>query len=117
MTTKKKEIRNQRLFKLMHDRFEGSQSRLAEHLGIVPNLVSRYLSGKGIGEDMKVKIETACGLNNDWLDGVDSENFLGIDESSLTEVQIKAIKKIAAMSPDEAEAMMAILKIIKKNGE
>lgn len=53
----------------MNERFGGSQVALAEQVGIVPNLISRYLSGnKGIGEVMRDKIEAGCALPRGWLD-------------------------------------------------
>lgn len=53
----------------MRERFDGKQASLAAHVGIVANLISRYLNGtKGIGEEMRDKIEDACALPRGWLD-------------------------------------------------
>lgn len=69
MNDNRKEIRRARLKLLMDERFEGKQAALASCIGVIPNLVSRYIRGtKGIGEDMRDKIEDACGLPRGWLD-------------------------------------------------
>lgn len=69
MKDARREIRRLQLLRLLNDRFGGRQVDLANFVGILPNLVSRYVRGaKGIGEDMRDKIESACELPTGWLD-------------------------------------------------
>lgn len=71
MLDTRKETRRQRLAQLLRDRFDGKQASLAAQVGIVANLISRYLNGtKGIGEEMRDKIEDACALPRGWLDTI-----------------------------------------------
>lgn len=75
MTTKKKPHRNKRFAKLLEERFNGRQKDMADALGIVENLISRYAyGGKGIGETMKEKIHEKLGLPPTWLDDDEDQN-------------------------------------------
>ena len=59
MLDERKENRRLRLIQLMAERFAGKQALLSDHVGVSPNLVSRYVRGvKGIGEDMRDKERT-----------------------------------------------------------
>ena len=59
MLYERKENRRLRLIQLMAERFAGKQALLSDHVGVSPNLVSRYVRGvKGIGEDMRDKERT-----------------------------------------------------------
>lgn len=54
----RKEHRRRRFADLLADKFDNNQARFEASTGIAASLASRYLSGaKGIGEDMKAKIE------------------------------------------------------------
>lgn len=65
----KKEVRRIRIQQLIDWKCDGTQADFANRVGVPANLVSRYLSGaKGIGEDMKDKIEAAFDLPPHWLD-------------------------------------------------
>ncbi len=65
----KKEQRRAALQTLIDWKCGGKQANFADRVGVAANLVSRYLSGaKGIGEEMKEKIEMAFNLPSHWLD-------------------------------------------------
>lgn len=67
MTLNRREQRRVSLLKLLRD--FGTQAKFADHVGIAATLVSRYIKGtKGIGEDMRDKIEDAFHLPRGWLD-------------------------------------------------
>lgn len=69
MKNPKKENRRLRFVLLLETVFRNRQVDLADRIGITANLVSRYVKGvKGIGEDMRDRIEQACGLEPGWLD-------------------------------------------------
>lgn len=75
----KHQIRRERLGQLIKEQFSGKQVLFAEHVGIPANLISRYLQGvKGIGEDMRIKIEESCKRPRGWLDG--EKNILSAPE-------------------------------------
>lgn len=64
----RKARRQQRLADLVRDHFHGNQTAFAEKADIAATLVSRYLKGsKGIGEDMRNKIEKNTGFVG-WFD-------------------------------------------------
>lgn len=66
----RRERRRRRFIDLINEQFEGNQARFENTTGIAASLASRYISGsKGIGEDMKERIETILGLAG-WFDGV-----------------------------------------------
>lgn len=76
MLDERKENRRLRLIQILNEQFQGKQALLAEHTGISPNLISRYVRGaKGIGEDMRDKIEDCCGKPRGWMD--ESETAMG----------------------------------------
>lgn len=73
MKPDRRETRRLRMLALISERFQGRQVDFANHVGVVPNLVSRYARGtKGIGEDMRDKIEHSCALPKGWLDEAES---------------------------------------------
>ncbi|MCQ9378828.1 S24 family peptidase [Methyloversatilis sp. XJ19-49] len=68
----RKEHRRQRFIALIDEKFGGNQARFESKTGVAASLASRYISGsKGIGEDMKAKIEEQAGVPG-WFD--DSES-------------------------------------------
>ncbi|NWK79766.1 hypothetical protein [Aquitalea sp. LB_tupeE] len=76
---KRQEVRQTRLVQLIKEQFNDRQVLLAERIGVAPALISGYITGsKNMGEKMRDKIETACGLHTGWLDlsidQVDTEN-------------------------------------------
>ncbi|MBY0484596.1 helix-turn-helix transcriptional regulator [Nitrosomonas sp.] len=78
MPKKDNGIRSRKLNYLINSEFEGKQRVFCEKTGIAQSLVSRYLHGKIIGDDMAEKIELACGLEPGWLD--DSANLPPVAE-------------------------------------
>lgn len=79
MLDERKENRRLRLVQLLNDQFQGKQALFAEHTGISPNLISRYVRGvKGIGEDMRDKIEACCDKPRGWMDESDAEMGLAL---------------------------------------
>ncbi len=68
MAITKKPHRNEKFKLLLRDRYKNVQRAMADDLEISPSLVSRYCSGKGIGEDMRIHIETKLGLKDGWFD-------------------------------------------------
>lgn len=89
MLDERKENRRQRLIQLMNDQFMGKQALLAERAGITPNLISRYVRGvKGIGEEMRDKIEDSCRQPRGWLDA-----------PATTDIPSDAMKLATAHSP------------------
>lgn len=70
MTPKeRKEHRRLRLIELIDANFKKNQALFADAAQIAANLVSRYVNGsKGIGEDMRDKIERNTGFHG-WFDG------------------------------------------------
>lgn len=65
----RKEHRRLRLIELIDAHFNKNQALFADHAQVAANLVSRYVTGaKGIGEDMRDKIERNTGFIG-WLDG------------------------------------------------
>ncbi|WP_209634538.1 helix-turn-helix domain-containing protein [Cronobacter sakazakii] len=67
------DIRRENLSDILRRDFDGKQSRLAERLGIQPNLVSRWENGvKNIGSNSARRIEEAARRDSHWLD-VDHE--------------------------------------------
>lgn len=74
MLDERKENRRLRLVQLLNEQFQGKQALFAEHTEISPNLISRYVRGaKGIGENMRDKIEDCCGKPRGWMDDSDTE--------------------------------------------
>lgn len=74
MTPKeRKEHRRLRLIELIAAHFNQNQAAFAEAAQIAANLVSRYVNGtKGIGEDMRDKIEKNTGFLG-WLDQISGD--------------------------------------------
>ncbi|EIZ8816805.1 helix-turn-helix domain-containing protein [Cronobacter sakazakii] len=67
------DIRRENLSDILRRDFDGKQSRLAERMGIQPNLVSRWENGvKNIGSNSARRIEEAARRDSHWLD-VDHE--------------------------------------------
>lgn len=67
--TARKENRRQRLLRLVEQRFNGNQTVLALQVGVSASLISRYATAtKGIGEDMRDRIEKSLGLPAGWMD-------------------------------------------------
>ena len=72
--SERRERRRLRLKELIEQKFEGSQIAFSNKAGVPATLVSRYLSGlKGIGEDMRNKIEENTGFLG-WLDNQDDSS-------------------------------------------
>lgn len=60
------EIRRKRLRQLVEE--YGTQTALADKVGVEQNYISRALKGaKGIGEDFAAKLETATGKQTGWM--------------------------------------------------
>lgn len=83
-----KEIRRHRLRKLVDDRFEGKQGRLADDCGIKRPQLSRWLtnneaSRQGIAEESARAIEIRLKLTPGWLDAYeyDSSNETTIEKA------------------------------------
>lgn len=62
------EIRKANLIYLLETRFEGNQTRMAEEIGSLPNLVSRWVRTKPMGSAAARKIERILKLDDYWLD-------------------------------------------------
>lgn len=62
------EIRRQNLIAIMDKDYEGKQVLLARAIGVLPNLVSRWISGKGIGSNAARDIEVKTRREKYWLD-------------------------------------------------
>lgn len=62
------EIRRQNLIAIMDKDYEGKQVLLARAIGVLPNLVSRWISGKGIGSNAARDIEEKTRRQKYWLD-------------------------------------------------
>jgi len=63
------EIRRENLSEVIRRDFDNNQSRLAERMGVPPNLISRYETGnKNIGSKSARKIEEAARREAFWLD-------------------------------------------------
>lgn len=48
--------------------FKNNQKEMADAIGLAPSLVSRYAKDKGIGEDVRIHIESTLGLGDGWFD-------------------------------------------------
>lgn len=101
----KHETRRAQLVKLIGAKpFSGSQAAFAQHVGIVDNLVSRYVNGrKGIGEDMRKKIERKCGLDDGWLDativGSELPALTNAIEAPSTEWTLQSVRTLMLSQP------------------
>lgn len=63
------EIRRENLLQLIKDRYDGSQTKLADALGVRPNYISRLCTaGKNIGDELARKLEYIGELSKNWLD-------------------------------------------------
>lgn len=78
----RREHRRQRLITLIADHFDNNQARFAAVAVVAPDLVSRYVNGvKGIGEDMRLKIEA----NTGFADYLDADGAPSIDQAEIPE--------------------------------
>ena len=68
MTKSSGDIRKRKLKYLIDTAFNGRQLDFCDKSDVAQSLVSRYLHGKVIGDNMARKIELACGLDPGWLD-------------------------------------------------
>jgi len=110
MAIEKKPHRNRKFNKLLVEQFKGVQVAMANALGISPSLVSRYASGKGIGEDMKTLIESKLNLPKGWFDLSEDAEPLMIDLSNISLEKLEFMKEIAAMSDEEFHAKADLFK-------
>jgi SOS-response transcriptional repressor LexA len=63
------EIRRDNLLRIIKERYEGSQTKLADALGVRPNYISRLCtSSKNIGDELARKLEYITELTKHWLD-------------------------------------------------
>jgi SOS-response transcriptional repressor LexA len=63
------EIRRENLLHLIGERFEGSQTKLADALGVRANYISRLCtSNKNIGHELARKLEYIAEVTKHWLD-------------------------------------------------
>lgn len=63
-------IRRKNLAAVCREKVAGNQSELGRALGIVSNLVNRYLKSKRIGDDVARVVEKTYGLESGWMDNV-----------------------------------------------
>ncbi|SEN73125.1 hypothetical protein [Nitrosomonas marina] len=115
----KYERRRLNLIKLRDEKCNGVNAEIARKIGKDQSYVNRifYPEGKKgkkrIGDDIKEIIETEFGLPTGWLDGVDSNNILGIDETKLTFKNIEMMRRIARMDEEYLNVVDDILKIVE----
>lgn len=69
------DIRRENLVTLLERHYGGNQSSLARAIGVPANLVSRWVSGKKIGDKIARKIEDSTVQARNWLD-IDHEDYL-----------------------------------------
>jgi len=67
------DIRRENLRLLVDVNFLGSQTKLANKVGVGPNLISRLLSGnpaqaQRMGHKLARRIEAALGVTENWMD-------------------------------------------------
>ncbi|WP_225182138.1 helix-turn-helix domain-containing protein [Pectobacterium aroidearum] len=77
-------IRRENLVKLMDKHYGGQQASIARAIGVPANLVSRWISGKNIGDKSARKIEDVTRQTRNWLD-IDHDNML-IPEAPVDEI-------------------------------
>lgn len=63
-------IRRKNLAAVCREKVAGNQSELARDLGLVSNLVNRYLKSKRIGDDVARAVEKAYELESGWMDNI-----------------------------------------------
>jgi SOS-response transcriptional repressor LexA len=96
------DIRQQNLKFLIEEKFDGSQSRLAEQIHIEqPSFISRLLSinpktRKNIGANLARKIERAAGKPPYWLD--QSRGWDGTRAISEAEIEGPAIRRVPLLA-------------------
>lgn len=123
MASKKKPHRNIRFRRLLKDRFNDVQKAMADALEISPNLVSRYASDKGIGEDMRIHIEQKLKLPAGWFDEENSnttstvendEGLLKIIGKGKNQLLVTDALRIAEFLNATPEQQDKALKLIKE---
>lgn len=72
-------IRKANLIYLLETRFEGNQTKMAEAIGALPNLVSRWTRTKPMGSAAARKIERVLSLEDYWLDN-DRDNVAPVPQ-------------------------------------
>lgn len=112
MAIEKKPHRNKKFNKLLVEQFKGVQVAMANALGISPSLISRYASGKGIGEDMKTLIEEKLNLQRGWFDQDENAEQPMIDLSNVSLEKMEFMKEIAAMDEEEFHAKIGVFKAV-----
>ena len=112
MTNTRHLIRQQRLRYLIDTQFGGRQIVMANQTNIPQSLISRYLSGKTIGDDMKRRIEEACGLPKDWLDKSDGEEEYEEEDDMFT-----LIKLIVKMKREERRKLRKLYDVVAELNE
>ncbi|WP_146162058.1 hypothetical protein [Nitrosomonas oligotropha] len=112
MAIEKKPHRNKKFNKLLVEQFKGVQVAMANALGISPSLISRYASGKGIGEDMKTLIEEKLNLQRGWFDQDENAEQPMIDLSNISLEKMEFMKEIAAMDEEEFHAKIGVFKAV-----
>ncbi|MGX9363651.1 helix-turn-helix domain-containing protein [Pantoea ananatis] len=68
-------IRKANLIYLLEARFEGNQTKMAQALNMLPNLISRWTRDKPMGSAAARKIERLLKLEDYWLDN-DRDNVM-----------------------------------------
>ena len=111
MTNTRHLIRQQRLRYLIDTQFGGRQIVMANQTNIPQSLISRYLSGKAIGDDMKRRIEEACGLPKDWLDKSEEEEYEEDDDT------LALIKLIVKMKREERRKLRKLYGVVAELNE
>lgn len=109
MTKDRKEARRAGLIKLIESRYGGKQSLLAAAVGVSANLISRYVRGqKGIGEEMRDKIELACGVPG-WLDAdgeFQSDQDAGGGQATAVPIQAMELWEKYRSAPDDVRQLV-----------
>jgi SOS-response transcriptional repressor LexA len=71
------EVRRENLLRLISERFEASQTKLADALCVRPNYISRLCNAhKNIGDELARKLEYIAELSAHWLDQDHAEQAL-----------------------------------------
>ncbi|MEH2922389.1 transcriptional regulator [Samsonia erythrinae] len=90
-------IRRENLIEIMEKHYDGKQVSIARAIGLNPTLISRWISGKKIGDKMARKIEDATRQPRNWLD-IDHKDYLMPSKPAdeIGEIGIIAAKNLRA---------------------
>ena len=105
-----------RLKELMGGR-HGERTRLANHLGVTPNNVTEWTSGRSLGyRNYDVKIAEYYGVSLDWLKGITDERNIKNAPTADSGERIKNLGKAIALlngaSDEELRKALQVLETI-----